>query len=511
MKRWKKLCIWASTATAICSLGLGGVAYSLNFTPITEDRIWITCSTSQNHIMAANKVANDFQATFTLHFQGIHPNPKDFEWSIESQLGETPSWLYLFDLDTPKEGEISYRKGIAWDEGVSTGQWSFKIVVESKTLGLVYSTPVYTLDVSGDYKFNSMMNTTLSGFTGNDSILSNPIMVSTVESGGRMPLDALKWQIKMVDDQGNIMPGVEVPHWLWLDISELSGGNSEAVRVHANGEQTLKDGTVISHDSSPEDAGTYRFVVNVVCNDEKVAILDYTTEVCEITLTAQHTIPEELQSSILDIRDEVVSEKEEKKFYGIKNNVDWTQPDLVDVNTIIVPDDVTIFNSISNFPEQIKSIVFDRKNSKCWRIGDDVFKKNNNIVNIDLPNSLVNIGNEAFQFVSSIKTLEFGTEFESFGFRCYDRGNINTLTFDGDGGKINVGNWCFSGCGGLSTIIFKKLDTLPKFGGACFNGVGVGRVIIESGIYSQDEEKKQQVLAALYANDSRLPTGWKVF
>lgn len=511
MKKWTKISIWASAITAISSLGLGGIAYSLLEPPVKEDKIWLTCDTKQNHILAANKTANDFSAAFTLHFQLVHENPKDFEWTIESQLGDTPSWLYLFDLDTPQEGKVSNRKGIAWTDKVSTGQWNFNIVVKSESLGISCSTQMYTLDVSGDYEFNSMMDTELTGFTGNDNILSNPIIVSTVESGGRMPLDALKWQIKMVDSQGNVMPGVKIPNWLWIDIAELSGGNSQIVRVHINGDETLEDGAIINHDSKPKDAGTYRFVVNVTCNDEKIAIFDYTTEPCDVTLTSEYTIPEDLQSSIYDIQDKTIEDKQERSFKGFKSDIDWTQSELKDVNTLVIPNDVTYLEGLANLPSQIKSVIFDRENSQCWKIGDNAFKKNSNIVNLDLPNSLVTIGGYAFQWVTTIKTLEFGTEFVSLGWQCFDRGNISTLTFDGDGGKIDISNWCFSGCGGLSTIIFKNLNELPKFGGGCFNGCGVGRVIVQSGEYSTSQEKKQEVLDHMYANDSRLPNGWKVF
>ncbi len=504
MKRWKKISIWASAATAVCSLGLGGVAYSLNFVPVTANSLWITSTVDQKHMIATNKIAGAFGGYFTWHYQGIDEMPNDIEWSILSTFGDKPDWLVI-NYPNEKDHSTMY---LSWTEDISTGYSRFKVQAKSESLGLIANTDEYSMDILGEYEVKSEMNSSLEGYTGKDVILSNPIIARPADSSGKMPADLFDWEIFMCDEDGGSL-SENVPEWLTLDKNYLEGQNSQVVRVRVSG-------------ASAEEAGTYYFVVKITCKDPKIQFDPYVTSPCELRLTAEIDIPQDKIDDILNITHEEIEGKDEVVLNGFKSGIDWSSSELENVNTLTVPNEVTyVANyafaaSKSSWQQKITNVIFNREDSQCWHIGNYSFGKLGlglPIENFDLPNKLQSIGDMSFRQMRNITSLEFGTEFETCGDTCFCGDvSLSTITFDGDGSKLKMGGFCFSECSRISTLIFKKLDKIPEqLALGCFASLAPnGLIIVEDGAISKSSKAKTELLNFIYQSGTRLPAGWTV-
>ena len=136
---------------------------------------------------------------------------------------------------------------------------------------------------------------------------------------------------------------------------------------------------------------------------------------------------------------------------------------------IIIPDDVVEIAS-NAIPKAVTSVEFS-ENSKLTKIDNNAFFGCTHLTKIVIPNSTIEIGNQAFANCNSLESVVFSqnsklTKIDSNAFF----GCTHLIKIVIPNSTIEIGNWAFANCDSLESVVFSKNSKLLKIGCQSFLG-----------------------------------------
>ena len=171
--------------------------------------------------------------------------------------------------------------------------------------------------------------------------------------------------------------------------------------------------------------------------------------------------------------------------FVIKNGVLETY--LADEDNVIVPKMVKLIKERAFEEKSLKSIVF---NEGLTEIEDEAFMKCENLKEINLPNSLIILGEGAFRECKSLKKIKFSNNLTEIKKNCFFRSTVlkevvlpaslkmlgnsafsdcpNLEKIDLNNGLEIIGNYAFSGCDSLDSLSIPA--SVTSIGGGILHG-----------------------------------------
>ena len=151
---------------------------------------------------------------------------------------------------------------------------------------------------------------------------------------------------------------------------------------------------------------------------------------------------------------------------GGYNGTDYTYEDTVHINKIVLGPNVRSFSgvfrvdSVELLSDSCVSVNFSHPRSIInGVIGDSVkyipsyIFQDSKIPGINLPNSVLSIGKNAFQGCSELLSVDFGVNISTIDTAAF-QGCTNLTTIELDSSLNTIGNYAFQGCSNLSSLEF---------------------------------------------------------